>query len=147
MKVVLIKDVKGKGKAGDVLDVSDGYARNFLFKNSLAKEASATNVNIVNTQKAAVEHKKAEDKKAAQEFANKINGQTIEVGVKVGENGKLFGSLNTQHIADALVKQGFEIDKRKIVLKDPIKNLGLYDLTIKVYPEITAKIKVNVVAL
>ncbi len=148
MKVILLKDVKGQGKKDDIINVSDGYARNFLLKNGLAKEATSTNVNSVNIAKKAEEHRKAVEKAEAVELAKKISDISVSVKIKVGETGKLFGALNTQAIADALKAQhGLEIDKKKIVLSDPIKSVGSYTVTVKPYAEVSAKLKVTVSAL
>lgn len=148
MKVILLKDVKGQGKKDDIIDVSDGYARNFLLKNGLAKEATSTNVNSVNISKKAEEHRKAVEKAEAMELAKKINDISVTVKIKVGETGKLFGALNTQAISDALkVQHNIDIDKKKIVLADPIKLVGTYTVVIKPYAEVSAKLKVIVAAL
>ena len=148
MKVILLKDVKGQGKKDDVIEVSDGYARNFLLKNGLAKEATATNLNSVNIAKKAEEHRKAVEKAEAMELAKKISAVSVVVKIKVGETGKLFGALNTQAIADALKAQhNIDIDKKKIVLADPIKSIGIYTVTIKPYAEVSAKLQVTVAAL
>ena len=148
MKVILLKDVKGQGKKDDVIEVSDGYARNFLLKNGLAKEATATNLNSVNIAKKAEEHRKAVEKAEAMELAKKISAVSVVVKIKVGETGKLFGALNTQAIADALKAQhNIDIDKKKIVLADPIKSIGVYSVTIKPYAEVSAKLQVTVAAL
>lgn len=148
MKVILLKDVKGQGKKDDVIEVSDGYARNFLLKNGLAKEATSTNLNSVNIAKKAEEHRKAVEKAEAMELAKKISAVSVVVKIKVGETGKLFGALNTQAIADALKAQhNIDIDKKKIVLADPIKAIGVYTVTIKPYAEVSAKLQVTVAAL
>lgn len=148
MKVILLKDVKGQGKKNDIIEVSDGYARNFLLKNGLAKEATATNVNSINIAKKAEEHRKAVEKAEAVELAKKLGEISVTVKIKVGETGKLFGALNTQAIADAIKAQhGLEIDKKKIVLAEPIKSVGVYTVTVKPYAEVSAKLKVTVAAL
>ena len=147
MKVVLTADVKGQGKKNDIVNVSDGYARNYLIKNGLAVEATANMVNSIGISKAADEHRKAVERAEAQELAKRISGTTVVVRIKVGETGKLFGSLNTQAVAEALAKEGIDIDKKKIVLPDVIKSVGVYDVTVKKYAEISAKIKVKVEAL
>lgn len=147
MKVILTQDVKSQGKKGDILNVSDGYARNFLIKNNLAVEANASNVNSVNIQKAALVHKKQEEKAAAMELAEKLNKTTVCVKIKTGESGRLFGALNSQAIADALSADGIEVDKRKIVLAEPIKALGTYKVTVKPYAEVSATLTVKVEAL
>ncbi len=147
MKVILTQDVKGQGKKDDVIEVSDGYARNFLIKNKLAVEATSAMINSIKIKKAADEHRRAEEKAAAIELAKKISGTTVAVKIKVGETGKLFGALNTQAVADALKEAGYDIDRKKIVLPDVIKTVGVYEITVKPYAEVSAKIKVSVEAL
>ena len=147
MKVILTQDVKGQGKKDDVIEVSDGYARNFLIKNKLAVEATSEMINSIKIKKAADEHRRAEEKAAAIELAKKISGTTVAVKIKVGETGKLFGALNTQAVADALKEAGYDIDRKKIVLPDVIKTVGVYEITVKPYAEVSAKIKVSVEAL
>lgn len=147
MKVILTQDVKGQGKKDDVIEVSDGYARNFLIKNKLAAEATSAMINSIKIKKAADEHRRAEEKAAALELAKKISGTTVAVKIKVGETGKLFGALNTQAVADALKEAGYDIDRKKIVLPDVIKTVGVYEITVKPYAEVSAKIKVSVEAL
>ncbi len=147
MKVILTQDVKGQGKKDDVIEVSDGYARNFLIKNKLAVEATSAMINSIKIKKAADEHRRAEEKAAALELAKKISGTTVAVKIKVGETGKLFGALNTQAVADALKEAGYDIDRKKIVLPDVIKTVGVYEITVKPYAEVSAKIKVSVEAL
>lgn len=146
MKVILKADVKGQGKKGDVIEVSDGYARNFLLKQNLATEATASNVNAANLTKQAEAHHKALEKAAAVELVKKLEKTAVTIKVKVGGNGKLFGALNTQAIAESFLKQGIELDKRKIVLDEPIKTVGAHVITIKPYAEVSGKITVNVVA-
>ena len=147
MKVVLLQDVKGQGKKNDVINVSDGYARNFLIKNKLAVEATVTMVNSLNISKAADEHRKAVEKAEAVALAKKLEGTTVVVKIKVGETGKLFGSLNTQNVADALASQGFNVDRKKIVIDGVIKSVGSYTVVVKPYAEVSAKITVRVEAL
>ncbi len=146
MKVILLKDVKGQGKKNDVIEVSDGYGRNFLIKNELATVATSTQVNSINISKAAEEKRKAAEKAEAIKLAKELETKTVVVEIKTGETGKLFGALNTQAIADALKKQGVDIDKKKIVLSDPIKSVGEYTITVKPYAEVSAKLKVIVKA-
>lgn len=147
MKVVLTADVKGQGKKNDIINVSDGYARNFLIKNKLAVEATPSMINSLEISKKADEHRKAVERAEATELSKRMNGLNVTVKIKVGETGKLFGSLNTQNVADALNKAGYEVDKKKIVLNEIIKSVGTYDVTVKLYPEISTKIKVTVEAL
>lgn len=147
MKVVLLQDVKGQGRKNDVINVSDGYARNFLIKNKLAIEATSTMVNSLDISKKADEHRRAVEKAEAQALAKKIAGMVVSVKIKVGETGKLFGALNTQAVADALEKAGVSVDKKKIVLGEVIKSVGVYDVTVRLYPEVSTQIKVSVEAL
>lgn len=146
MKVVLLEDVKGQGKKGDIVDVSDGYARNFLIKKNLAKEASSSAVNEAKQKREAEERRKAAEKAEAENLAKNLFGKEITLFVKCGDNGKIFGSVTSKEISEELLKSGFDIDKKKIVLKENIKNEGLYEVEIKIYPEISAKIKLLVQA-
>ncbi len=145
MKVILIKDVKAQGKKGDVIDVSDGYARNFLFKNNLAIEATSVNLNSLKMSAAAADHRKSVEKAEAEEIAKKISGMNVTIKLKVSETGKIFGALNTQSIADALAKEGINVDKKKIVLPEPIKTVGKHIVTVKPYAEVSAKLNVTVI--
>ncbi len=147
MKVVLLQDVKGQGKKNDIISVSDGYARNFLIKNKLAVEATSSMVNSMEISKAADEHRRSVERAAAVKLAEELKGKNFTVKIKVGETGKLFGALNTQSIADALAAAGYDIDKKKIVLDGNVKSVGTYDVTVKTYAEVSAKIKVTVEAL
>ena len=147
MKVILLADVKGQGKKNDIIDVNDGYARNFLIKKGLAEEATSSKVNSIAISKAADERRKAIEKAEAVAFAKSISGKTFTVKIKVGETGKLFGALNTQSVADAMAEQGYAVDKKKIVIDGVIKSVGVYDVTVKPYAEVSAKIKVSVEAL
>ena len=145
MKVILLADVKGSGKKDDIIEVSDGYAKNFLFKKKLAIEATSTGINSVNNKKKAEEYHKAEEIKYWKEVAAKIKNREIVCAVKCGENGKIFGSITSKEIADKLKEEGFDVDKKKILLKETIKNQGVYTVEIKFMPEITSSIKVKVV--
>ena len=146
MKVILLQDVKGTGKKDDVVEVSDGYARNCLFKKKLAVEATAAGVNAINGQKKAAEFHKAEEIRKWRETAASIKGNEVTCFVKCGENGKVFGSVTSKEIADKLRELGYEIDKKKIVLGDTLKTVGVYDAEIKFLPDVSAKIKVKVEA-
>ncbi len=146
MKVILIKDVKAQGKKGDLINVSDGYAKNYLFKNELAIEATSVNLNSLKISKEAADHRKSVEKAEAVVLAEKLNNMTVTVKMKVSETGKIFGALNTQAIADALEKEGLSIDKKKIVLPEPIKTVGDHTVTVKPYAEVSAKLKVRVVS-
>lgn len=146
MKVVLLKDVKGTGKKGEVKEVSDGFAKNFLLKNGSAKIADTTALNENKFQKDAAQYHKQQEFLAAKELAKQIEGKTIVLEIKCGANGKTFGSVTSQEIAAGLEKFGITLDKKKIELKEPIKVAGLYHVVAKVYPEVTAKFDVEVVS-
>lgn len=145
MKVILIQDVAGKGKAGDIVNVSDGYARNYLFPRKLAQEATAQNLNTAQQKLAAKAHKKAVDKQNAQDVAKELNGKTITVKGKRGDGGKLFGAVTAKEISAALKDQcGYDVDKKKFTVPT-IKELGEYDVPVKLYAEVSTQIKVKVV--
>lgn len=146
MKVILNQDVKGKGKAGDIVNVSDGYARNFLLPKGLAKEANSSNLNSAKLAQKAAQHRKDMEKKAAVELGEKLKGMTVEVKGKAGDGTKLFGSITSAEIADAIKDAtGYEIDKRKVVLNGSIKELGEYEVGLRIYQEMLINIKINVV--
>lgn len=147
MKVILKADVKGSGKKGDVIEVSDGYAKNFLFKKGLAEVATASGINEIEQRRTAEAFHRAENEKALREQAAKLNGAEVTVSIRAGENGKVFGSVTTAHIAAALAEQGHEIDKKRITTKEAIKTVGVFEAEIRFMEGVTAKIKVNVVAL
>lgn len=145
MKVILKQDVKGLGKKESMVEVSDGYARNFLLPRNLAVEASASNVNVMNTKKEAEKTKKARELADAKALAEKLKAVTVVIRTKAGENGKLFGSITSKDIADKL-KSDFklDVDKKKINLSDALKSLGTTEVEIKVYPEVSAKMTVKI---
>ena len=145
MIVILKKDVKGSGKAGDVVKVSDGYARNMLLPKGLAKEATEGNIRSLEKQKAIAAEKLEEQKAAAKEMAAKLEKITLKIESKGGDSGKLFGSITSKDIAEALEKQeGMKIDKKKIEMKTPIKQAGETEVTLKLFTEISAQLKVSV---
>lgn len=146
MKIVLLKDVKGTGKAGEIKDVADGYARNFLIKNNLAKIADKTQININQSQKQSQAYHKEQERQQALQQKAQLDGTTIKLAIKVGENGKIFGSITSKEIATAFEKIGKNIDKRKIVLDQPIKEIGNFKIEIKLYPEIVSTVNLQVVA-
>ena len=146
MKVILLADVKGTGKKNDVIEVSDGYARNCLFKKKLAIEATSTEINAVQNKLKAQEFHKAEEIKKWKELAAKMKNAEIKCTVKCGENGKIFGSVTSKEIADKLVEAGYDVDKKKIILKEPIKTPGNYVVEVKFFPDVSTKIKVSVKA-
>jgi large subunit ribosomal protein L9 len=145
MKVILKSDIKGLGKKESAVEVSDGYARNYLIPRGLAVEANTTNLNVMNSRQESEKRKKEREKQKAQELAEKIKGITVVFKAKAGENGKLFGSITNKDIADKL-KSSFnlDIDKKQIHLDDAIKSLGTTVADVKLYPEISAKLSVKV---
>lgn len=145
MKVVLLQDVKALGKKGEVVEVSEGYARNFLLGKKYAVEATPANLNTLKLQKANADKIAAEQLAEAKEIAGKLESVTATVAIKAGENGKTFGSVSSREIAQALADQGAEVDKKKIVLPEPIKEFGKYDVKIKLHKDVAATVKVNVV--
>ncbi|AJQ30052.1 50S ribosomal protein L9 [Pelosinus fermentans] len=147
MKVILQQEVKKLGKKGDIIEVSEGYARNYLLAQKLAIPATASNVNQASQQKASEERKQQRALDEANLLAAQMSKVEVTIGVKMGEGGKLFGSVASKDIADALHAQHkIEMDKRKIDLKDAIKALGTYPVSIKLHPEISAKIQVHIIA-
>ena len=145
MKVVLLQDVKGQGKKDQIIDVSDGYARNFLFPKKLAAVADAKVLNDIKNKEAAKVRKIELEKQAARDTAAKFEGIIVKIKVREGADGRLYGSVTTKDIAEALAEQfGIEIDKRKIVLDEQIKAYGTYTLDVKLYPEISGKLNVLV---
>ncbi|MDQ5983226.1 MAG: 50S ribosomal protein L9 [Eubacteriales bacterium SKADARSKE-1] len=145
MKVILLSDVKGSGKAGDLVNVSDGYARNFLLPKKFAREADAVALSELKSQQAAKQHKIDEEIKAAKNLASKLEGKIVNITAKAGENGKLFGSVTAKEIAAEVSKAfNIKVDKRKIHVKDDIKTFGTYECEVKLYQGINAKIYVVV---
>ena len=145
MKVILNADVKGKGKKGELVNVSDGYARNFLFPKGLAVEATKGALNDFKGKEDAAAYHKEQEIKAAKETAAKLHGKQVTLSAKAGGGGKLFGSITAQAVADAIKMQlHVVIDKRKLSMGDGIKTAGVTEIDVKVYPEISAKVKVLV---
>lgn len=145
MKVLLKQDVKTIGKKGELHEVSDGYARNFLFPRGLAVVADASAINEVKTKADATAHHAAEELATAQALADKLNGRTVVLKAKAGQGGRLFGSVTAKDIATALTAvAGAEVDKRKVVLDSDIKAFGTYEVEVKIYPKVVAKVKVSV---
>ena len=142
MKVVLLADVKGSGKKGELVNVSDGYARNFLFPKKLAKEANAQALNELKNAEESKAFKVKQETEAAQATADKINGKSVSILAKAGQGGKLFGSVTAKEIAEAIKKQyGVDVDKRKIDTKGDMKAFGTYECEVKLYSGITATVK------
>ncbi|MDR2090960.1 MAG: 50S ribosomal protein L9 [Clostridiales bacterium] len=144
MKVILTADVKGQGKKGDIIEVSEGYGRNFLLHKKLAVEASAQILNEARQKIAAEKRRKEIEKQEALAAAEKLKNQAVDVKVRCGD-GKIYGSVTSKEIADALNANGFKVDKKQIALKEIIKSLGRFDVDVKIYPGITAKITLNVI--
>jgi large subunit ribosomal protein L9 len=146
MKVILLEDVKGLGKKGDLVNAKDGYARNFLFPKGLALEATKSSLKTLEEKKAAEKMKKAEESEKALKLKEKIDKVSVEIKGKAGEGGRLFGSITSKDIADALNKQyKIKIDKRKIMLDENIKTIGTVVVEVRVYPEVIASLRVRVV--
>ena len=144
MKVILLQDVKGKGKKGQMLEVSDGYARNFILPKKLAIEATTDAINTMRMNDKATQERIAREKAEALAVAGKLREMTLTVTAKGGGAGRLFGSVTNAEIADALAKNGIKLDKRKIVISDPIKNVGTYTVTCKLGYEISAPLTVKI---
>ena len=147
MKVILLADVKGLGKANDVVEVNDGYARNFLLKKKLAKESSVSNLNEVNLKKGAKAEHERRALDAAKDLKKKLDGESVTLKMKSGEGGKLYGAVTAQDVSDALKKKGYEIEKKQVVINNPMKNVGTFGVRIKLHPEVSCEINVNVEAL
>jgi len=147
MKVILTEEIRGLGTRGDVVTVKDGYARNYLLPKNLAREASTGNLKQIEHERRKWSLLAQQEKDAAQKAADKVKGVKITIEKRVGEHGHLFGSVTANEIADALQEKGIEVDKRRIELEQPIKNLGLHDVDVRLHRDVIAKIQVEVVAL
>lgn len=144
MKVIFIKDMKGQGKKGQVKEVSEGYAQNFLLPRGIARPATDGNMKTLDNQKAAEDRRKLEEKAEAEALAKKLEAEVTELKAKSGEGGRLFGAITSKQIAEALAAKGLKVDKRKIELDEPIRTLGVTQVTVKVHPEVKATLKVQV---
>ncbi len=145
MKVILLEDVKTLGKKGQILEINDGYARNFIIPKKLGLEATPQNLNTLKLQKANEEKIAKENLEKAKAFAAELEKLTVIVKIKGGEGGKVFGSVSSKEIAEEAKKQfGIELDKKKIVIDEPIKAFGTYELNVKLHPEVVGKLKVRV---
>jgi large subunit ribosomal protein L9 len=142
MKIILRENLENLGEIGDVVEVKDGYARNFLIPRKLAFEANTKNMNQLEAQKKQLERKIEKEKTNAEKVRDELEKVSLTIQMKVGEDGKLFGSVTTQMIADELKEKGFEIDRKTITIPEPIKALGIYTIEIKLHKEVEAKIKV-----
>lgn len=146
MKVILLDNIKGVGKKDEVINASDGYARNFLFPKKLAVEANAENMSKLKNKQASVQHKKDVEKDKAEEIAKKLTDITLTIKVKAGENGRIFGGVTSKEISENLKQQyKIEIDKKKIVLNEAIKNLGVFNVSIKLFEGVVGNLKLNVI--
>ena len=147
MKVILLKDVKGTGKKDQIIEVSDGFGRNYLLPRKLAVEATNEAVNSIENSKSAAKHREDVKKNEAEQAARELKGKTVTVKVRAGENGRLYGSITTQEIADALKAQhGVELDKRKIEVEGKVTSVGQTSITIKLYPGVAAKMNLVIEA-
>ena len=144
MKVILLQDVKGKGKKGQMIEVSDGYARNYMLPRKIAVEATPDAVNTMRMNDKATQERIAREKAEAMEISKKLREMPLTVTAKGGGAGRLFGSVTNQEIADALAKTGIKLDKRKIIIAEPIKNVGTYTVTCKLGYEISAPLTVKI---
>jgi large subunit ribosomal protein L9 len=145
MKVIFLKDVKGKGKEGEVKDVAEGYARNYLLKNKLAIEATPGSLKALEAKQRKSAQAEQEEKEEAIQLKDKLADLTVEMQAKSGEGGRLFGSITSKQIADKLSKDhGYKIDKRKIELDEPIRSLGYTTVPVKLHPEVSGSVKVHV---
>ena len=145
MKVILKEDVKSIGSMGQVVVVSDGFARNYLVPRGLAVEANVKNIKSLEHEKKVIQEKARKVKNSVQDLADRLANMTVVIKTKAGEEGKLFGSVTTMDIAEQLKNQGIEIDKKKISLDEPIKRLGTYAVNLKLHSEITAQVNVQVI--
>ncbi len=144
MKVLLLQDVKGQGKKGEIINVSDGYANNFLLKNGLGAVAYADTINSVDIHNKAVARQKEEEKQEAIRQAGKLKGSVVRIVPAKGAAGKMFGSVTSKEIADELTKLGYKVDKRQVVLKNPIKESGTYVINVKMYAEVAVPVTIVV---
>ncbi len=148
MKVILLDNIKGVGKKDEIINASDGYARNYLFPKKLAVEANNENLSKLKAKQNSQEFKKNNEREDAKELANKLNDITLKIEVKAGENGKIFGGVTAKEIAENLKsKYNIEIDKKKIVLQETIKNIGTFTVDVKLFEGVVGKMKINVTTI
>jgi len=147
MKVILIADVKGLGKADDVVEVSDGYARNMLFKKNLALEATPVNMNTIKMKKGAQAERTRRELEDARTNAVKLDGKRFNVEVKSGEGGRLYGAVTAMDIAAAMEKEGYKVDKKNITIKSPIKFVGSFEVSVKLHTEVSVTVTIDVKAI
>ena len=147
MKVILLENIKGVGKKDDIINANDGYARNFLFPKNKAVEANATNLAKLKAKQNSENHKKEVEKSEAEKLKEKLENISLRIEVKAGENGKIFGGVTANEVSDELKKQkNIDIDKKKILLKETIKTVGIFNVDVKLYEGVIGKIKVNIIA-
>ncbi|WP_068784274.1 50S ribosomal protein L9 [Paenibacillus phocaensis] len=144
MKVIFLKDVKGQGKKGEIKDVSEGYAQNFLMPRGLVRPATEGNVKTLEQQTASEQKRKAQEKEEAIQLGKKLEEMTVQLKAKAGEGGRLFGAITSKQVAEALEKLGVKLDKRKIEMHDPIRTLGVTQVPVKLHPEVKSTLKVHV---
>ncbi len=145
MKVILLDNIKGVGKKDEVINASDGYARNFLFPRKLAVEANAENMSKLKNKQDSVQHKKNVEKEKAEDIAKKLKDITVNIKVKAGDNGRIFGGVTSKEISENLKQQfKIDIDKKKIVLNETIKNIGVFNVSVKLFEGIVGNLKINV---
>ncbi|MBQ8792254.1 MAG: 50S ribosomal protein L9 [Clostridia bacterium] len=144
MKVLLLTDVRGTGKKGEIKEVADGYA-SFLLKNNKAKKADSSAISENNSKKEANDYHKEMERQTAEAMGKKLENARVTIKIKCGENGKTFGSVGSKEICDALSKEGFDVDKRKIDLKEPLKAMGTYQISAKLHPKVSAKFTVEII--
>ena len=147
MKVILLENIKGVGKKDDIINANDGYARNFLFPKNKAVEANATNLAKLKAKQNSENYKKEVEKSEAEKLKEKLENISLRIEVKAGENGKIFGGVTAKEVSDELKKQkNIDIDKKKILLKETIKTVGIFNVDVKLYEGVIGKIKVNIIA-
>ncbi|MCD8205949.1 MAG: 50S ribosomal protein L9 [Clostridia bacterium] len=144
MKVILLCDVKGQGKKGDIKELNDGYARNYLIPKGLAEIATPQKINEIKQKNESERYRKAEEEKMIRAMAKEMSGKTFPVRMKAGTSGRIFGSVTAQNVSDALAMEGYDVDKRKVVIPAPIKMVGVYDIELKFFEGVSCKIKINV---
>lgn len=146
MKVILKEDVKNLGVAGSIVNVADGFARNYLIPRNLAMEANTKNLKVLEQERKKIEEAARKAKESATEIANRLSSITVQIQAKAGEEGKLFGSITNADISEALKKEGFDVERKKIILEEPIKRIGLYTVNVKVHQDIIVPVNINVVS-
>ncbi len=147
MKVILTEEIRGLGTRGDVVTVKDGYARNYLLPKNLAREATTGNLKQIEHERRKWALLAQQEKEAAQKAANAVKGVKVQIEKRVGEHGHLFGSVTANEIADALMEKGIEVDKRRIELASPIKNVGVHEVEVRLHRDVSAQIQVEVVPM